>query len=102
MCSSSLCLDGETRSALLTQARKGDRESLARLVLPYAPGLYLGALRMTRNAADAEDVRQEAFLKAMSRLAQFSGIGMQDQEQDDLRAWVSRIAANASIDLIRK
>jgi len=80
----------------------GDRESLARLVLPYAPGLYLGALRMTRNAADAEDVRQEAILKAMSRLAQFSGIGMQDQEQDDLRAWVSRIAANASIDLIRK
>ncbi len=57
---------------------------------------------MTRNAADAEDVRQEAFLKAMSRLAQFSGIGIQDGEQDDLRAWVSRIAANASIDLIRK
>jgi len=57
---------------------------------------------MTRNAADAEDVRQEAFLKAMSRLAQFSGVGTQDQEQDDLRAWVSRIAANASIDLIRK
>ena len=102
MGSNSISLETTTRSALLLQARKGDRESLARLVLPYAPGLYLGALRMTRNAADAEDVRQEAFLKAMSRLAQFSGVGMQDQEQDDLRAWVSRIAANASIDLIRK
>ena len=102
MGSNSISFETTTRSALLLQARKGDRESLARLVLPYAPGLYLGALRMTRNAADAEDVRQEAFLKAMSRLAQFSGIGMQDQEQDDLRAWVSRIAANASIDLIRK
>src|SRR6266478_2634462 len=102
MGSNCISLETTSRSALLLQARKGNRESLARLVLPYAPGLYLGALRMTRNAADAEDVRQEAFLKAMSRLAQFSGIGMQDQEQDDLRAWVSRIAANASIDLIRK
>src|SRR6266478_8358745 len=102
MGSNCISLETTSRSALLLQARKGDRESLARLVLPYAPGLYLGALRMTRNAADAEDVRQEAFLKAMSRLAQFSGIGMQDQEQDDLRAWVSRIATNASIDLIRK
>jgi len=42
MCSTSLCLDGATRSALLLQARKGDRESLAKLILPYAPGLYLG------------------------------------------------------------
>ncbi len=102
MGSNSISLETTSRSALLLQARKGDRESLARLVLPYASGLYRGALRMTRNAADAEDVRQEAFLKAMSRLAQFSGVGTQDQEQDDLRAWVSRIAANASIDLIRK
>src|SRR2546422_8970610 len=60
MCSTSICLDGATRSALLMQARNGDLESLAKLILPYAPGLYLGALRMTRNPADAEDVRQDA------------------------------------------
>ncbi len=90
MCSTSLCLDGATRSALLLQARKGDRESLAKLILPYAPGLYLGALRLTRNPADAEDVRQAAFLKVMTR------------NRDDLHAWVSRIATNASIDVIRK
>jgi RNA polymerase sigma-70 factor (ECF subfamily) len=100
MCSTSLCLDGATRSALLVQARKGDRESLAKLILPYAPGLYLGALRLTRNPADAEDVRQEAFLKAMTRLEQFSGT--RGENRDDLHAWVSRIAANASIDVIRK
>jgi len=100
MCSTSLCLDGATRSALLAQARKGDRESLATLILPYAPGLYLGALRLTRNPADAEDVRQEAFLKAMTRLEQFAGTP--GESRDDLHAWVSRIAANASIDVIRK
>jgi RNA polymerase sigma-70 factor (ECF subfamily) len=100
MCSTSLCLDGPTRSALLLQARKGDRESLAKLILPYAPSLYLGALRLTRNPADAEDVRQDAFLKAMTRLEQFAGTP--GENRNDLHAWVSRIAANASIDVIRK
>ena len=100
MCSTSICVDGVTRSALLKEARRGDRESLGRLILPYAPGLYLGALRLTGNPADAEDVRQEAFLKAMSRLEQFAGA--QEEARDDLHARVSRIAANAAIDVIRK
>src|SRR6195256_2388525 len=100
MYSTSVCLDGATRSALLMQARKGDRESLAKLIMPYAPRLYLGALRLTRNPADAEDVRQDAFLKAMTRLEQFAG--RPGENRDNLHAWVSRIAANASIDVIRK
>jgi RNA polymerase sigma-70 factor (ECF subfamily) len=100
MCSTSLSLDGAARSALLMQAQKGDRESLAKLILPYASGLYLGALRLTRNAADAEDVRQDAFLKAMTRLEQFAG--RPGENRDNLHAWVSRIASNASIDVIRK
>jgi RNA polymerase sigma-70 factor, ECF subfamily len=100
MCSTSLSLDGPARSALLMQARRGDRESLAKLVLPYAPGLYLGALRLTRNPADAEDVRQDALLKVMTRLEQFEGAP--GENRDNLHAWVSRIAANASIDVIRK
>src|SRR5216110_738133 len=100
MCSTSLCLDGGTRASLLAQARQGDRESLAKLILPYTPRLYLGALRLTRNPADAEDVRQDAFLKAMTRLEQFAG--KPGENRDDLHAWVSRIAANASIDVIRK
>src|SRR5437879_9303525 len=96
MCSTSICLDGATRSALLMQARNGDLESLAKLILPYAPGLYLGALRLTRNPADAEDVRQDAFLKVMTRLEQF--VGNPAENRDDLHAWVSRTAASASID----
>jgi len=100
MCSTSIAFDSTTRAGLLLEARKGDRESLAKLILPYGPALYLGALRLTRNSAEAEDVRQEAFLKAISRLEQFNG--SQDETRDDLHAWVSRIAANASIDVIRK
>src|SRR5436309_12588115 len=100
MCGTYIAFDSATRAGLLLQARKGDRESLAKLILPYGPALYLGALRLTRNPAEAEDVRQEAFLKAISRLEQFNG--SQDETRDDLHAWVSRIAANASIDVIRK
>jgi len=100
MCSSSIAFDSTTRAGLLMEARRGDRESLAKLILPYGPALYLGALRLTRNPAEAEDVRQEAFLKAISRLEQFNG--SQEETRDDLHAWVSRIAANASIDVIRK
>ena len=84
----------------LAEARSGDREAFAEMVLPYAPGLYRRALRMTGNPADAEDARQEALLKAFSRLNQFAG--QQDETKDDLRAWVSRITTNASIDLIRQ
>ena len=55
---------------------------------------------MTGNAFDAEDVRQESILKALSRLDQFAGA--QTDTRDDLHAWISRIAANASIDVIRR
>ncbi len=91
-----------TRPGLLLLAQRGDRESLAKLILPYAAGLYRGALRLTRNPADAEDVRQEAFLKVIRRLEQFAGREARDEKRDDLHAWVSRIGTNASIDVIRK
>lgn len=88
------------RQKVLADARLGDGEAFAEMVLPYGPGLYRRALRLTGNAADAEDARQEALLKAFSRLSQFAG--QQDEGKDDLHAWVSRITTNASIDLIRQ
>lgn len=102
MAAASLNIESLTRPALLLQAQKGHRESLARLILPYAAGLYRGALRFTRNPADAEDARQDAFLKVMRGLEQFAGAGKRDEKGYDLHAWVSRIGANASIDIIRR
>ena len=102
MATISLDIEAVTRPALLLQAQKGNRESLATLILPYAAGLYRGALRFTRNPADAEDARQDAFLKVIRGLEQFAGAGKRDEKGDDLHAWVSRIGTNASIDIIRK
>lgn len=102
MATISLGIEAVTRPALLLQAQKGNRDSLAKLILPYAAGLYRGALRFTRNPADAEDARQDAFLKVIRGLEQFAGAGKRGEKGDDLHAWVSRIGTNASIDIIRK
>jgi RNA polymerase sigma-70 factor (ECF subfamily) len=85
---------------LLARARRGNREALAGLVVPYSSGLYLSALRLTGNPSDAEDVRQEALLRAVSRLDQFAG--SRSEARDDFHAWVSRIGSNAAIDVIRR
>jgi len=88
------------KPSLLTQARQGNREAFAEMVSPHMPTVYQRARRLTGNAADAEDVSQEALLKAWSRLGQFSGT--QDDNSDDFRAWLGRIAGNTSIDVLRQ
>lgn len=102
MATLSASFESMTRPGLLLLAQRGDRESLAKLILPYAAGLYRGALRLTRNPADAEDVRQEALLKVVRRLEQFAGSRSRDEKRDDFHAWISRIGTNASIDVIRR
>jgi len=102
MAATSLNIESFARPGLLREAQRGNRESLAKLILPYAAGLYRGALRFTRNPADAEDARQDALLKVIRGLDQFAGAGEKHEKGDDLHAWVSRIGANASIDIIRK
>ena len=70
------------------------------MVSPYVPTLLQRARRVTGNVADAEDVRQETLLKAWSRLDQFSGTC--EENTDDFRAWLARIAGNTSIDTLRQ
>ncbi|GAA3158218.1 RNA polymerase sigma factor SigR [Planomonospora alba] len=64
-------------------------------VLPYLDQLYSAALRMTRNAADAEDLVQETFAKAFASFHQF-------QEGTNLKAWLYRILTNTFINSYRK
>ena len=90
----------QSRSSLLLSARAGNRQALAELVMPYATGLYRSGLRLTGNAHDAEDVQQETLLKTVARLDQF--VGAQTGPGDDMHAWITRIARNASIDVIRR
>src|SRR3984893_10000294 len=97
-----LCVDAPPRGqrSLLAQARRGNPEAFAEMVSPYMATLYRRARGLTGNAADAQDVSQETVLKAWSRLEQF--VGKKDESIDDFRAWISRIAANTSISLLRQ
>src|SRR5690625_2287727 len=63
--------------------------------LPYLDQLYSAALRMTRNATDAEDLVQEAFAKAFASFHQFT-------EGTNLKAWLYRILTNTFINNYRK
>ncbi len=62
--------------------------------MQYAPQLYSGALRMTRNQADAEDLVQDTYLRAYRSFHTF-------QEGTNLRAWLFRIMTNAYINTYR-
>lgn len=63
--------------------------------LPLLDQLYGGALRMTRNPADAEDLVQETYMKAFQAFASF-------QEGTNLKAWLYRIMTNTYINSYRK
>ena len=63
--------------------------------LPYLDQLYGAALRMARNAADAEDVVQEAYAKAFASFHQF-------KPGTNLKAWLYRILSNTYINSYRK
>ncbi len=62
--------------------------------MPLAPQLYSGALRMTRNAADAEDLVQDTFLRGYRSFHTFD-------EGTNLRAWLFRVMTNAYINSYR-
>jgi len=75
-----------------------DEERAARFerdALPYLDQLYRGALRMTRNPADAEDLVQETFIKAFAKFDTF-------REGTNLKAWLYRIMTNTFITSYRR
>lgn len=71
-----------------------DQAKFADEAMQYAPQLYSGALRMTRNQADAEDLVQDTYLRAYRSFHTF-------QDGTNLRAWLFRIMTNAYINKYR-
>ncbi|MEO5723680.1 MAG: sigma-70 family RNA polymerase sigma factor [Ilumatobacteraceae bacterium] len=71
-----------------------DRAEFAKDAMQFAPQLYSGALRMTRNPADAEDLVQETFLRGYRSFHTF-------EQGTNLRAWLFRIMTNTYINSYR-
>jgi RNA polymerase sigma-70 factor, ECF subfamily len=84
----------ETLSDLLKRARQGDARALEELCQKMRPHLYRVALSVLRNSDEADDVAQDALIRALERHSLFLGRG-------SLKAWMSRIALNLAKNRIR-
>ncbi|MCB0971682.1 MAG: sigma-70 family RNA polymerase sigma factor [Acidimicrobiales bacterium] len=71
-----------------------DQATFAEQAMPFMDSLYSAAMRMTRNAADAEDLVQETYLRAYRGFGGFT-------EGTNLKAWLYRILTNTYINAYR-
>src|SRR5579875_704072 len=81
-------------TALLNQARVGDREAFGLLVQQYYQNIFQLAFRITRNREEAEDALQEAVLKAQCNMGKFQG-------NSRCSTWHARIAINEALIRLR-
>src|SRR4051812_34359132 len=78
----------------LDRARRGDRDAFGRLVRRHQRRVYGAALHLLGNHSDADDVTQEAFVRAYRGLAGFDG-------RADFFTWLYRIAVNTALNALR-
>jgi RNA polymerase sigma-70 factor (ECF subfamily) len=81
--------------ALVSSARGGDVKAFETLVQKYDRQIFRIAQHITQNREDAQDVVQDAFLKAYEKLDQFQG-------NSKFYTWLVRIAVNESLMRLRK
>jgi len=79
----------------IAQARDGDRLAFRRLVDAHARPLYAVCVRITRDAAIAEDAVQETLFNAWRHLRDFDG-------RAQFSTWLHRIAVNEALQQLRK
>ena len=79
---------------LIENVRGGDDDSFRILVERHSRAIYRSAYRITGNAADADDVVQETFLRAYRAIDRFDA-------RATFTTWVHRIAINCSVGMPR-
>lgn len=80
---------------LIKAAREGDQKAFEALLKKYRNLVYHVMIKMVRNPQEAEDLCQEAFIKAFNALASFN-------EEFAFSTWLMKIATNNCIDFLRK
>lgn len=78
----------------IEQAAAGDSAAFEQLVLRYQNQVYNLALRMVNNETDAQDLAQEAFIRAWRALNSF-------QYSSQFSTWLYRLTSNICIDFLR-
>ena len=82
-------------SVLIREAQRGNRAAFEELVRQYDQAVLRLALNLTRSEQDAQDIYQEAFLKAYRNLGSF-------RFECSFYTWMYRIVTNLCLDHIRK
>ena len=85
----------EEESVLVKRARRGDMTAYDDLVKRYQERIYATVYHMTSNHEDANDLAQEAFIKAFQALKSFKG-------GSSFYTWVYRIAVNKTINFLKQ
>jgi RNA polymerase sigma-70 factor (ECF subfamily) len=80
---------------LVLRVRRGETDAYGALVRRHQQSVFNVCCRILHNAADAEDLAQDAFVRAYDKLATF------DIDRD-FGPWVRRIAANLSINALKR
>lgn len=79
----------------LSALRDGDEAALGALFERYADRIYRLAVGLLHEPAEAEDVVQESFVKALTNLDGFEG-------RSGMGTWLYRVAYNAAMDRLRR
>lgn len=79
---------------IIEQCKQNNRKAQLQLYNQYCDGMYIVAKRFLKDAADAEDVVQEAFIKAFTKLHQYKA-------EVTFGAWLKRIVVNKCIDFLK-
>ena len=82
-------------SLLIEKALQGDENAYAEIIKRYRNSLYSVLFKMVKNKEEAEDLLQEAFIKAFRALESFN-------ENYAFSTWLYKIAVNNCIDFLRK
>lgn len=80
---------------LVKRARSGDFQAAEELLARHQNVAYTAALRLLGEKSDAEDITQDALVKAYTRLAELD-------DGASFSAWLRRIAVNLSLNALRR
>jgi RNA polymerase sigma-70 factor (ECF subfamily) len=86
---------GEAEQKTISAAVSGDRMAFRQLVLDNSHAMFRVAWRLCNDDGMAEDIVQEAFIKAWNKIGDF-------RMQSSFRSWLHRITVNTAMDHLRK
>jgi len=85
----------QTEHKIIRKAAAGDRAAFRQLVLEHSHAMFRLAWRLTSDETLAEDIVQEAFIKAWRKIGNF-------RMDSSFKSWLHRITVNTAMDYLRK